>query len=182
MKTINNYICNRQPKEKLNKIIKYVSPAGDLEMAFSDRGLLMLDWTANKRHEDFISRFRDIIIEPSTWQVEKLTLMLDRYFRAESEKFEIAVDLRFSSEFATLVLSRLVEIPYGTTMTYSDYARLLGREEAVRAVSGAIARNPISIVIPCHRIVGAGNRLTGYAGGLDSKRYLLQLESVTSVH
>ena len=98
------------------------------------------------------------------------------YFAGELREFEVAL-APSGTPFQTSVWSALREIPYGSTCSYGDLAVAVGRPTAVRAVGAANGRNPIGIVVPCHRVVGSGGSLTGYAGGLERKRYLLDLES-----
>ena len=105
-----------------------------------------------------------------------VTAQLEAYFAGERRSFDLPVHLH-GTPFQVRVWQALREIPYGTTTTYGALARRLGSAGAVRAVGLANGRNPIAIVVPCHRVVGADGSLTGYAGGLDRKRYLLGLES-----
>lgn len=100
---------------------------------------------------------------------------LDAYFAGSLTQFDIPIAPR-GTAFQEAVWKALLAIPYGTTATYAEIARRLGKPAAVRAVGAANGRNPISIVIPCHRVVGSGGSLVGYAGGLDRKRRLLDLE------
>ena len=100
---------------------------------------------------------------------------LDQYFAGERRRFDLALALT-GSAFQTRIWERLLEIPYGTTMTYGELALAVGRPDIVRGVAAAVGRTPIPIVIPCHRVLGAGGALTGYGGGLHRKRALLGLE------
>lgn len=101
---------------------------------------------------------------------------LDAYFAGRLHEFALDVDLTGLPAFQQAVLRELRTVPYGTTATYGELAQRIGRPGAARAVGGALNRNPVAIVVPCHRIVGAAGALTGYAGGLERKRALLQLE------
>lgn len=101
---------------------------------------------------------------------------LAAYFRGSLRTFDVPVRLRGSS-FQLAVLERLRDVPYGLTTTYGELAAALGRPSAARAVATAVARNPVSIVVPCHRVVGSGGALTGYAGGVERKAWLLALEA-----
>ena len=100
---------------------------------------------------------------------------LTEYFAGERRAFELSLKPT-GTEFQLRVLEELQKIPYGTTCSYSDIAERIGRPKAVRAVGAANGRNPIPIVIPCHRVIGAGGDLTGFGGGLDTKEALLRLE------
>ena len=101
---------------------------------------------------------------------------LDEYFAGERDVFELDLDLR-GTEFQLGVWERLRRIPYGETVTYGSIARAIGRPERSRAVGAAVGRTPIPIVVPCHRVVGSDGSLTGYGGGLERKRALLDLEA-----
>ena len=101
---------------------------------------------------------------------------LDEYFAGARRAFELDVDLRGAPPFAQQVLDELARVPYGQTTTYGSLAARVGTPRAARAVGMVMNRNPIPIVLPCHRVVGANGSLTGYAGGLDVKVKLLELE------
>ena len=102
---------------------------------------------------------------------------LEAYFAGELVDFDVALDFDGATPFRTSVWSALLEIPYGATVSYGELARRLGRPTAARAVGTANGCNPISIIVPCHRVIGSGGSLTGYAGGLERKRYLLRHEA-----
>lgn len=104
-----------------------------------------------------------------------LRAQLDAYFGGERRRFDLALDLR-GTPFQLRVWAALQEIPFGATETYGALAARLGSPGASRAAGAANGHNPVSIVVPCHRVVGAGGRLTGYAGGLERKRWLLDHE------
>jgi methylated-DNA-[protein]-cysteine S-methyltransferase len=120
---------------------------------------------------------------PADWTRDErpfaeLRRQLDAYFTGELEDFDLELAPR-GTPFQRQVWSALRAIPYGTTSSYGEIARAVGQPGAARAVGGANNRNPIAIVIPCHRVIGAGGSLTGYGGGLDRKRLLLALEAGT---
>lgn len=102
---------------------------------------------------------------------------LEQYFAGERLAFDVPLSLDRGSAFFQSVWRSLLEIPYGATASYGELARKLGRPSAARAVGLANGRNPIAIIVPCHRVIGAGGDLTGYAGGLERKRFLLEHES-----
>lgn len=104
-----------------------------------------------------------------------LLAQLAGYFLGERQRFDLPLDLG-GTPFQTAVWQALLAIPYGQTRTYAELAELLGRPTAARAVGAANGRNPVSIVVPCHRLVGRAGDLTGYAGGVERKRFLLDLE------
>jgi methylated-DNA-[protein]-cysteine S-methyltransferase len=102
---------------------------------------------------------------------------LEAYFAGERLAFEVPMNLDGAPAFFTSVWRELLAIPFGSPVTYGELAKRLGRPTAARAVGMANGRNPISIIVPCHRVIGSGGGLTGYAGGLDRKRYLLRHEA-----
>ena len=101
---------------------------------------------------------------------------LDQYFAGRRRAFDLPVDLRGQPGFAVSVLAELVKVPYGHTQTYGELATRAGSPKAARAVGMVMNRNPLPIVLPCHRIVGASGSLVGYGGGLERKEQLLRLE------
>ncbi len=103
---------------------------------------------------------------------------LDEYFAGKRRAFDLALDLRGQPEFSIRVLGELARIPFGATTTYGELADRAGSPKGARAVGLVMNRNPIPIVLPCHRVVGANGSLTGYAGGLHVKEHLLRLEGV----
>ncbi|MBU9835134.1 methylated-DNA--[protein]-cysteine S-methyltransferase [Rahnella sp. L72c] len=105
----------------------------------------------------------------------KTEQQLNEYFAGERTRFELDLDFT-GTEFQKEVWAALLEIPFGETRSYGEIARRIGRPKAVRAVGAANGRNPISIVAPCHRVIGSSGKLTGFAGGLENKLLLLKLE------
>ena len=99
------------------------------------------------------------------------------YFAGQRTTFDLPLDRSTGTAFQRQVWQGLLDIPYGETITYGELARRIGQPAAVRAVGLANGRNPISIIVPCHRVIGAGGKLTGYGGGLENKRRLLELEA-----
>jgi len=100
---------------------------------------------------------------------------LSEYFSGSREKFDLPLDVR-GTPFQTTVWSQVARIPYGATATYGDIAELVGKPRASRAVGGAVGANPVPIIVPCHRVIGAGGALTGFGSGLEIKERLLRLE------
>lgn len=113
--------------------------------------------------------------------IEETRRQLDEYFRHERQAFDIPL-LTAGTEFQKSVWNSLMEIPYGQTITYGELATRLGKPAAVRAVANANGANAISIIIPCHRVIGSDNTLTGYGGGLEAKKFLLELEQTQTNH
>ncbi len=104
---------------------------------------------------------------------------LDEYFKGERQQFDLELDPK-GTDFQKQVWKELVKIPYGTTLSYGELAQRIGNPKASRAVGLANGKNPISIIIPCHRVIGASGSLTGFGGGIEVKQYLLDLESRNS--
>ena len=107
--------------------------------------------------------------------LDRAEAQLRAYFRGELKEFDLPIRQN-GTEFQLAVWGALKEIPYGETVSYGDIARAIGRPKACRAVGSANHNNPISIIVPCHRVVGSSGTLTGYGGGLEAKRWLLELE------
>lgn len=151
------------------------SPVGRLKLVASDAGLAAILW-----ENDPPSRVRLTILaedenHPVLLQAEK---QLNEYFAGRRTSFDMELDFA-GTEFQRKVWRALLEIPFGETRTYGQIARQLGNPNAMRAVGAANGRNPISIIAPCHRVIGADGGLTGFAGGLKVKEYLLGMERGT---
>jgi methylated-DNA-[protein]-cysteine S-methyltransferase len=145
------------------------TPLGHL-LAVVDRAgaLVALDFDART------SRWRDL--PPDERRARKVIAEVERYFAGELREFHLPLAPQ-GTPFQQRVWAELVRIPYGTTISYAALAQRIGDPKAVRAVGTANGANPIAIVVPCHRVIGADGTLTGYAGGLDKKRALLELEA-----
>jgi methylated-DNA-[protein]-cysteine S-methyltransferase len=152
------------------------TPVGTLLVAATPRGICRIDFTPDL---DALAASvgRRVLRSPSP--LARAKQQLDEYFAGARRAFELDVDLR-AAPFQEEVLRELARVPYGEVATYGDLARRIGRPRAARAVGGALNRNPVPIVLPCHRVVGAGGSLVGYAGGLDRKRALLALEGAAT--
>jgi len=146
---------------------------GLVTMAATDQGLSGLWFAQQKHHPDIRAWRRD---DSHPWLVHACA-ELAQYLRGERTGFTVALDLRSGSVFQQSVWNALGAIAHGDTSSYGAISRQIGRPSAVRAVGAAVGRNPISIVVPCHRVLGANGALTGYAGGLGRKAALLALES-----
>ncbi len=146
---------------------------GLVTLAATDQGLSGL-WFAQQKHHPDIGVWRRDDSQP--WLVQACA-ELAQYLQGERTGFTVALDLRSGSVFQQLVWNALGAIAYGDTMSYGTISRQIGRPAAVRAVGAAVGRNPISIIVPCHRVLGANGALTGYAGGLGRKAALLALET-----
>jgi methylated-DNA-[protein]-cysteine S-methyltransferase len=153
------------------------SPVGELLVAASDRGVASI-WFDPDPAEDLerLARIGGPRVLRSPRSVDEARRELDEYFRGKRHSFDLPLDLRALPPFTVAVLDELARVPYGETTTYSALARRVGRPTAARAVGTVMNRNRIPIVLPCHRVVGVTGDLTGYAGGLDRKITLLELE------
>jgi methylated-DNA-[protein]-cysteine S-methyltransferase len=157
---------------------RYTSPLGDLDLAASAQGLAGL-WFTDQRHHP-----PRAVLPPATASrvLDETALRLDAYFAGDVHALsDLPVDL-VGTPFQRAVWRALQAIAVGTTVTYGHLARGLGDPHAVRAVGAAVGRNPISLRVPCHRVIGHDGRLQGYAGGLDRKAALLRLEGVPTQH
>lgn len=156
------------------------SPIGDLLLAASDRGLASI-WFDPEPEQDLerLARIAGPRVLRSPRSVDEARRELDQYFEGKRRRFDLQVDLRALPPFTVSVLEQLTRVPYGETTTYGTLAGRVGRPRAARAVGTVMNRNRIPIVLPCHRVVGAGGNLVGYAGGLDRKITLLELEGAT---
>ena len=148
------------------------SPVGALHVAQTERGLCRISYFDEGWEEALARQFGVRVLRSPLDDVRR---ELDEYFEGRRRAFDLPIDLRVAP-FHADVLRELARVPYGQTDTYGSLARKAGRPGAARAVGTVMNRNPIPIVLPCHRIVGANGSLTGYAGGLDVKRRLLRLE------
>ena len=148
------------------------SPVGLLTIVVSDEGLRAVLWP-----DDDPQRVRivDAAQQPSHPTIEATVTELGEYFAGDRQTFTIALD-PIGTEFQQSAWRSLRSIPYGTTVSYGEQAERMGDKRKARAVGAANGRNPISIVIPCHRVVGSGGALTGFAGGIESKEWLLNHE------
>jgi methylated-DNA-[protein]-cysteine S-methyltransferase len=151
------------------------SPVGPLLVASTDAGVCRISYTPDEALEMLPQSFGARILRVPR-RLEPVRRQLDEYFEGTRHTFEVETDLRPLGEFQRAVLTELARVRYGQVTTYGALADRIGRPRAARAVGGALNRNPVPIVVPCHRVVGASGRLVGYAGGLERKRTLLELE------
>jgi methylated-DNA-[protein]-cysteine S-methyltransferase len=148
------------------------SPVGPLLLVADEEGLCGLYMESQKYGRRIEASWRR-----DDASLSNVTEQLAAYFARELEAFDLALSLQ-GTEFQKQVWQTLVETPLGRTSTYAEVAERVGAPSATRAVGAAVGRNPVGIIVPCHRIVGSDGRLTGYAGGLDRKRWLLEHEGV----
>jgi methylated-DNA-[protein]-cysteine S-methyltransferase len=153
------------------------TPLGTLFLAGTEQGLCRIVYDADTEQElDFLARTFGIRVLRSSLPVDDARRQLDEYFEQKRTAFDLALDLRLLADFNRRVLGELVRVPYGEVVTYGELAARAARPRAARAVGTVMNRNPIPIVLPCHRVIGADGKLVGYGGGLDRKEALLRLE------
>lgn len=158
----------------------YDSPCGRIVLASVSETLCLCDWDempcAVKNKRRLAQKLNATFHEQPSEVLRRTREQLDEYFSGNRTAFDIPIH-PIGTHFQRRVWNALLDIPFGETRTYKDIALLLGNAKGVRAVAGAIGANGISILIPCHRVIGSDHSLTGFAGGLDAKRILLELES-----
>ena len=153
------------------------TPLGTLLVATTDRGLCRISYDAEpEREEEQLARGYGVRVLRAPRAVDDVRRQLDDYFEGRRREFDLGVDLRAVGGFHKEVLTELARVPYGELTTYGALAARAGRPQAARAVGTAMNRNPIPIVLPCHRVVGSTGKLVGYGGGLHRKEQLLRLE------
>lgn len=149
------------------------SPVGELTLVATDRALVAIVWrTAGHGRVPF----EDAVENTSHALLLEVSRQLGEYFEGKRRTFELPLEFR-GTDFQRSVWAALLTIPYGETRTYRQIAEQIGNPTAVRAVGAANGRNPISIIAPCHRVIGMNGDLTGFGGGLDAKARLLSLEA-----
>lgn len=149
----------------------YHSPLGPLTIAAGARGVTSIAFPGRGRRPDQSRRDPDA--------VGAVVAQLEEYFAGRRRTFDLPLDLA-GNELQLNVWGELLEIPYGTTVSYSELARRIGRPDIARAVGACVGQTPVPIVVPCHRVIGKDGSLTGYGGGLPRKQALLELEHRTA--
>ena len=171
----------------MNKILantiyikQFAFPCGTLILGSFEGKLCLCDWADGRRRASVDQRLQRILhaeyIEGSSDVIEKARHQLDEYFLHQRREFDIPL-LFVGTDFQKKVWNELLKIPYGATVSYGELAMRIGMPNAVRAVANANAVNALSIIAPCHRVIGRDGSLTGYGGGLARKRVLLEMES-----
>jgi methylated-DNA-[protein]-cysteine S-methyltransferase len=149
------------------------SPVGKLKLIASETGLVAVLWENDNPRRVPLSDLVEDSNQPILLEAEQ---QLKEYFAGKRCSFSIPLDMR-GTPFQKDVWRALLAIPFGETLSYGQIANQLGKSSASRAVGAANGRNPLSIVVPCHRVIGSTGKLTGFAGGLDAKSHLLNLET-----
>ena len=148
------------------------SPVGALKLVAHDQALVAVMWDNEDHKRVRLAELIENIQHPMLLKVKR---QLEQYFAGQRQQFDLPLDFQ-GTDFQQQVWHALLTIPYGETRSYKDIALQIGNQKAVRAVGAANGRNPISIIAPCHRVIGSGGALVGFAGGLDKKQILLSLE------
>ncbi len=148
------------------------SPVGELNLVASDQGLVAILWENDSPRRVSLDELTTNDRQPVLVETER---QLREYFAGKRKTFSVPLDMR-GTRFQKDVWEALLAIPFGETRSYGQLAAQLGNPRATRAVGAANGRNPISIIVPCHRVIGSSGKLTGFAGGLDTKAHLLHLE------
>ncbi len=160
---------------------EYISPVGKMTIASNENSIVGL-WIEGQKYfmdilqgKEYETAENEVIILAKNW--------LDKYFNNERPKINDLPIEFFGSDFRIAIWNMLTEIPYGEVITYKDIAKHIAQMKGIevmscRAVGGAVGHNPISVIVPCHRVIGANGRLTGYSGGINIKRKLLEYEGV----
>lgn len=157
---------------------RYIAPCGVLLLAAAGGRICLCDWDMEGRGAVLQRVMRGVHVEPCKADSDVVDLAerrLDEYFAGRRTTFDMPL-LCVGTDFQKRVWDELQNIPYGKTVSYSELAARLGMPQAVRAVAGACRANALSILIPCHRVVAKNGSLTGYAGGIDAKKFLLNHE------
>ena len=144
----------------------YDTEIGTIKISENDRKIIGLGFSDLKKENE---------IEKETELIKKAYTQLEEYLSGKRTEFDIEIEM-IGTEFQKKVWKELLNIPYGETRSYKDIAIAIGNEKACRAVGNANNKNPIAIIVPCHRVVGSDGSMTGYAGGLNIKEKLLKIE------
>nr|WP_294397928.1 methylated-DNA--[protein]-cysteine S-methyltransferase [Prosthecobacter sp.] len=150
------------------------SPVGLLTLVANDHGLAAVLWENDDPKRVRLSPLHEDRKHPVLLDAER---QLQDYFAGKRETFSLKLDFIGGTEFQQKVWAALLTIPFGETRSYAQIAEQIGNPNAVRAVGAANGKNPISIIAPCHRVIGSNGKLTGFAGGMDAKAFLLKLET-----
>ncbi len=156
--------------------IEHPSPVGTLLIAATDAGICGIYFEEHK-HFKGKDGWLQIPTQSASQHLSNAAMQLDEYFAGKRTEFDVTLDLS-GTEFQRGVWTALNAIPFGQSVSYAQHAQGLGNPKALRAVGSAIGKNPVSIIVPCHRVIGSSGAVTGYAGGLERKRFLLALENV----
>ena len=182
---IGSYIYTKYMCKHQNIIITktYQSPCGSVTLGSFGNRLCLCDWNV-ETHRDSVDRrlvrLLDAHMEEGVSDILRMAeIQLNEYFSGQRREFELPL-IFTGTDFQKKVWTALLDIPYGEKVSYVEIARRIGMPKAVRAVANATGANSISIIVPCHRVIGSDGSLTGYGGGIEAKRHLLSLENIHS--
>jgi methylated-DNA-[protein]-cysteine S-methyltransferase len=172
-------LLSQFPEQKLYYDVARFPSFGTVIAAATERGLCFISFRESGE-ADYLERWTaaDFTVVRQAEALARPMDQLARYFAGRLRTFDLPLDLRFATDFTRTVLAVTAEIGYGKVRTYQDIARAIRKPRATRAVGNALGRNPIPIVIPCHRVVASGGELGGFTGGLQYKRKLLRIEGI----
>lgn len=156
--------------------MEHPSPVGILLIAATDAGICGIYFEEHK-HFKGKNGWLQTPTQAAAQHLKHAAIQLDEYFAGKRTEFDVALDLS-GTEFQRGVWTALSAIPFGQSVSYAQHAQKLNNPKALRAVGSAIGKNPVSIIVPCHRVIGSSGAVTGYAGGVERKRFLLALENV----
>lgn len=169
-------------KDTFILVREYKSPVGSLLLGSYNDQICLCDWKYRKMRDSIDRRIQKFLntkyVEGNSTAIDKCEKQLNEYFEKKRAIFDIPL-LPAGSDFQIAVWDELIKVPYGNTATYMELALRMNKKEAIRAVASANGANALSILIPCHRIIGSSGELVGYAGGLNAKEKLLDLESTS---
>jgi AraC family transcriptional regulator, regulatory protein of adaptative response / methylated-DNA-[protein]-cysteine methyltransferase len=155
------------------------TPIGNMIVAATENGVCLLEFESEIMYEQNVvilkKRLKGNVVQGENDHIRQAKQELEEYFAGIRQKFDVSLDPT-GTDFQLRVWNSLLQIPCGTTITYTEQTRSLGDLKAIRAVASANGKNKIAIIIPCHRVIGSNGKLTGYAGGMERKRWLLDLE------
>jgi methylated-DNA-[protein]-cysteine S-methyltransferase len=158
----------------MSHIYTYInSPAGKILLLSDSHILTGLYFVGQKNEPTLDSQWRQ---DPSLDIFSRVQTQVSEYFAKKRQSFDIAYQFKIGTPFQHNVWNAITQVPYGTTLSYKELATQLGTPKSIRAVATAVGRNPLLLIVPCHRIIGSNGSLVGYAGGLQQKQNLLNLE------
>lgn len=156
------------------------SPIGPLTLSATRRGLARVDFAKADDVLEYVALALSPRVVRSPERVDDARRQLDEYFAGSRTKFSVRLDWSSIGGFRREVLRATAGIPFGQVITYKEVARRAGNDRAMRAAGSALGSNPVPVIVPCHRVLRTGGGLGGYGGGLDKKRFLLELEGVVT--
>lgn len=175
--------ASRSKNRSVINVLRFSSPIGSLIACSTEKGLCFLGFIGQKNIEkhfvEIQNRFNAVILPGKNPHLTKVREEINGYFDGNRQKFTVSLDI-VGTDFRKQVWNALLDIPYGKSISYKEQAATLNNSKAVRAIASANGANKISIIIPCHRVIGVNGSLTGYAAGLHKKKWLLDLEKTSS--